>query len=334
MFSRVSSRAKDFRRARQQSPEMRQAAHSLWEDGPPGFACRNHNSIFAFRTAAIDARRPHGAKSMLSSALPQASNRGMNSKAHFSPGQSDFLKPFWTRIAGPPWLVSLLALAILAGLRFTAVFGPPAFEVLFFLQFVLTWALPFILLTPGGRRQIGLREHGLTPASLAFSALAGACCALGVFALGMVLYGNFPNNWCVSLRDYLRVIDMRFVLHPAVLYALYAVPALIFTPIADELLFRGIMQQAFTIRWNAPLATLVNCLSYGFMYLYFHAIWQDAAGLHIRVVSGALTVLLLAAVGLVFTLCRVRSGSLWPAMAAHAAFNLALLGAGIFYSPS
>ena len=258
----------------------------------------------------------------------------MNSKAPFSPGQSELLKPFWTRFAGPPWLVSLLALAILAALRFIAVFGPPAAEVLFFLQFVLAWALPFILLTPDGRRQIGLREHGLTPASLAFSALAGACCALGVFALGMVLYGNSPDNWCVSLRDYLRVSDMRFVLHPAVLYALYTVPALIFTPIADELLFRGIMQQAFTIRWNASLATLVNCLSYGFMYLYFHAIWQDAAGFHIRLVSGALTVLLLAAVGLVFTLCRLRSGSLWPAMAAHAAFNLALLGAGIFYSPS
>jgi hypothetical protein len=257
----------------------------------------------------------------------------MNSKTPFSPGQSDFLKPFWTRFAGPPWLVSLLVLVILAALRFAAVFGPPIAEVLFFLQFVLAWALPFILLTPAGRRQIGLREQGLTPASLVFSAFAGACCALAIFSLGMVLYGNSPNNWCVSLRDYLRVSDMRFVLHPAVLYTLYAVPAMIFAPIADELLFRGIVQQAFTSRWNAPFATLVNCLSYGLMYLYFHGIWQDAAGLHLRLVSGALTVLLLAATGMVFTVCRLRSGSLWPAMAAHAAFNLALLGAGIFYSP-
>jgi membrane protease YdiL (CAAX protease family) len=37
----------------------------------------------------------------------------------------------------------------------------------------------------------------------------------------------------------------------------------------------------------------------------------------------------MACIGAVFTLCRMLSGSLWPAMAAHAAFNLTILAAAI-----
>jgi membrane protease YdiL (CAAX protease family) len=33
----------------------------------------------------------------------------------------------------------------------------------------------------------------------------------------------------------------------------------------------------------------------------------------------------MACIGVVFTLCRTLSGSLWVAMAAHGAFNLTLL---------
>jgi hypothetical protein len=64
-------------------------------------------------------------------------------------------------------------------------------------------------------------------------------------------------------------------------------------------------------------------------YLYLHGIWRDAAGFHLRLGSASLAVFLMACIGSVFTLCRKMSGSLWTAMAAHAAFNLTLLGSAI-----
>jgi len=222
-------------------------------------------------------------------------------------------------------------LTVVAGARFFAVLSPIPAQALFFLQYAAIWALPFVLLSADGRRQIGLGDKGVTAASLIFSALAGSCCALAGFALGMALYGDSPDNWCVSIRDYLRLNELRGVLPPAVIFALFAVPAVLFAPIGDEILFRGFIQQAFTRRWNPLFASVVNCFAFGLTYLYFHAIWQDAAGFHFRLVSGALTVLLLAGAGAVFTLCRLWSGSLWPAVAAHAAFNLTLLAAAIIY---
>jgi membrane protease YdiL (CAAX protease family) len=237
----------------------------------------------------------------------------------------------WSRFTVAPWLLSLGVLAILAAARYYAVLGPPRARILFLLHCLVMWALPFILLTPLGRRKIGLSKKGNTAPALAFSALAGAGCGLAVFAIGMALYGASPDNWNLSIRDSFRMSEMLAVMPPAAAFAVIALPALILTPIGEEILFRGLIQQAFTSRWNATLATLVNGLSFGLMHLHVHGLWQDAAGFHLRIVSGTLMVLLLAGASAVFTLCRLRTGSLWMAMIAHAACNLAMIAAVFFH---
>jgi membrane protease YdiL (CAAX protease family) len=253
----------------------------------------------------------------------------MNSTAGSDTLQPALLKPIWAALLGPPWLVSIIVLIVLIAIRFFAVFSPYPLQALFFLQTVAMWAVPFIFLTASGRRQIGLTERGISAKSLLLSALGGSGCALALFALGMAVYGDSPDNWCISIRNHLRVDEMRGIMSPLGLFALYALPAIFLNPVGEEILFRGFIQRAFAIRFNATIATLVNSLLFGLCYLYLHGIWRDAAGFHIRLVSAALAMVLMALVGAVFTLCRTISGSLWPAMAAHAAFNLTMLAVAI-----
>jgi uncharacterized protein len=253
----------------------------------------------------------------------------MNTQAPSASLQSSFLRPFWTGAIGPPWVVSLAVLALLAGIRFFAIFSPYSLQELFFLQVVGMWALPFAILTAAGRRQIGLTERGMTFNSMILSALAGAFCALIFFFLGMFIYGDSPNNWCISIRNYLHFDEMRGLMSPLELFALYSLPAIFLNPIGEEILFRGFIQQSFARRFNPAVATLVNSILFGLVYLSVHGIWHDASGFHLRVGSAALALLLMICIGAVFTLCRMVSGSLWPAMAAHAAFNLTLLGTAI-----
>ena len=243
--------------------------------------------------------------------------------------ESSFLKPLWSSLLGPPWLVSLLVLAILAAVRFFAILSPYPLQELFFLQTVAMWALPFLFLTATGRREIGLTERGMTLASMLLSAVAGAACGLVFFVLGMEIYGNSPDNWCLSIRNYLHFDEMRGLMTPIGLFALYALPAVFLNPIGEEILFRGFIQQSFARRFNPVIATAVNAVLFGLIYLCLHGLWRDASGFHIRLASAALALFFMACIGAVFTLCRTLSGSLWPAMAAHAAFNLTLLGAAI-----
>jgi membrane protease YdiL (CAAX protease family) len=193
------------------------------------------------------------------------------------------------------------------------------------------WALPFLYLTASGRREIGLSFHGVTLASIMLSAIAGAVCGLVLFGLGNVIYGDSPNNWCISIRNYLHFEEMRGLMPPLGLLALYALPAIFLNPIGEEILFRGVIQQFFARRFNPAIATLVNSVLFALIYLCLHGLWRDAASFHIRLGSAALAVFLMAGVGAVVTLCRTLSGSLWAAMAAHAAFNLTLLGAAILH---
>src|SRR5208337_4931771 len=193
-----------------------------------------------------------------------------------SPRQSSFLCAPWSRIPIAPWLFSLLLLALLAAMRFYAVFGPPQARILFLIHCLVMWALPFIVLTAQGRREIGLRRQGNTASNLALCALAGALCGLAFYALGMALFGASPDNWNLTIRDSFQIEQLRATMPPAAVFAVIVLPAMILTPIGEEILFRGFIQQAFTLRWNAVLATLVNGFAFGLIHLHVHILWRDA----------------------------------------------------------
>jgi hypothetical protein len=247
-----------------------------------------------------------------------------------SPRQTSFLCAPWSRIRIAPWLFSLMVLALLAAMRYYAVFGPPRVRILFLLHCLAMWALPFIVLTAQGRREIGLRRQGNAASNLALCALAGAACGLAFYALGMALFGGSPDNWNLSVRDSFQIEQLRATMPPAALFAVITLPAMILTPVGEEILFRGFIQQAFTLRWNAVLATAVNSLAFGMIHLHVHILWHNAVGFHLRLVSGALMFILGVGLSAVFTLCRLRTGSLWCAMTAHAACNLAMISAVFF----
>lgn len=244
-----------------------------------------------------------------------------------APEQDGFLRAPWNRIPVAPWLFSLLVLAILAAARYYAVFGPPQARVLFLLHCLAMWALPFIVLTAQERRKIGLRKQGTTLFNLGISALAGACSGFAVYAAGMVVYGASPDNWCLSIRDSFQLNQMLAVMSPAAAFAVIELASITLTPIGEEILFRGLIQQSFALRWNAAIATVVNGLAFGLMHLHVHGLWRDAAGFHLRLVSGALMVLMLAGLSAILTIIRLRTGSLWCSMVAHAACNLSMVGA-------
>lgn len=253
----------------------------------------------------------------------------MSAPAASTSRQRMFLKPIWTALLGPPWLASLVVFVVLTAVRFFAVLSPYALQELFFLQTMTMWGAPFIFLTASGRRMIGLTERGMTTRSMLLSAFAGAACGLIFFALGMVIYGNSPDNWCISIRNYLHFDEMRGLLTPLELFGLYSLPAIFLNPVGEEIMFRGFIQESFALRFNPAVAAVVNSLLFALVYLSLHGIWHDASGYHLRVASSALALVLMGCVGSVFTLCRALSGSLWPAMAAHAAFNLTVLAVTI-----
>jgi hypothetical protein len=253
----------------------------------------------------------------------------MHTRAVPAKSELALLKPFWSDFAGPAWVVSLAVYAVVVLARFLAFFSPYSLQVLFFLQAAFMWAVPFIFLTPAGQRRIGLREKGTSITSILLSLFAGGGFAIIFFAMGTMLYGDSPDSWCISIRDYLHLDEMRGLMPPLGLFALYALPAMFLNPIGEEILFRGFIRESFSERFSPAIGVIVNLALFAPMYISLHGLWRDAAGLHLRVGSAAMAVLLMVCVGGIFTACRMLTGSLWPAIAAHAGFNVGILASAI-----
>lgn len=228
----------------------------------------------------------------------------------------------WNSSIAPrrPLALVLMLAAVFAGMRFAGMLGPAATRWMLPLGFVLMSVAPWILLSREGRRQIGLCR----PSSLRHfpqAVLFGVMAALVCFTLGLLSFAHSSDNWFVSIAsNYRNTLDTaRFT--TAQLFLIFTLPAILFSPIGEEIFFRGMLQRALEQRFSVNVSTSLECAAFGIIHLCHHGLAWGAAGLTLLPVSGALWVMLMFLTALMLAAIRKRSGSLFPAMASHAAFN-------------
>ena len=85
----------------------------------------------------------------------------------------------------------------------------------------------------------------------------------------------------------------------------------------EEMVFRGIILNALDKTWNRKVAVILPSLLFGIV----HVIGMDFSPL-----SCALVIIAGAAVGVMFSLIAIESGSVWSGALVHAAWNLIVCG--------
>lgn len=215
--------------------------------------------------------------------------------------------------------LALFLSALFLAVRAVAMLGPNALRGLFLLMCIGMMVLPWILLSPHGRYQIGLKfpRHGAWfAAALAVGVAAASIC----YALGDLLYGASADNWFVSVAH-------SYQGHPTGGFSLvrlhltFTIAACLFSPIGEELFFRGFLQKVLEQRASVRLSTHLQSGLFALVHLCHHGILVTAAGLALLPASGALWVLLMFALSWACSWLRRASDSLLPAVLAHAAFN-------------
>ena len=215
--------------------------------------------------------------------------------------------------------LALFLSALFLAVRAAAMLGPNALRGLFLLMCVAMIVLPWLLLSPHGRYQIGLKlpaTGSWFAAALAVGVAAGGIC----FLVGYLLYGASADNWFVSVaRSYQGHPTSGFSLLQ--LHLSFTIVACLFSPIGEELFFRGFLQKVLEQRVSVQASTHLQCGLFALVHLCHHGILVTAAGLALLPASGALWVLLMFALSWACSWLRRASDSLLPAVLAHAAFN-------------
>lgn len=217
--------------------------------------------------------------------------------------------------------VVLVLLAALTGLRTAGTLG--SLPLLAPLSFVLMAVTPWLLFNKEGRRQIGLtrarraRDHGL-------GIVVGGLAATACFLFGWGLFGDGADNWFVSIASDYAQVPGASAFPIVVLHAVFTIPALIFSPIGEEIFFRGAMLRSFAERFGRHVSNVLQATAFGLVHLLHHGLGLTDSGLTVRPWSGFIWVGLMFSAALAFGVVRERSGSLYPAMASHATFNLVM----------
>lgn len=219
-------------------------------------------------------------------------------------------------------LVTVLVL-VFSAMRATGALGSSNLRWLLPLGFCIMTILPWLLLTREGRASIGFKR----PARGSNYLLAITCgfgAAFLCFVFGLLLFGHGLDNWYVNIgNSYKSMMDtsgMSFLM----LNLIFTVPAILFSPIGEEIFYRGVLQKTLEQKLSVTGSTIIECSLFALVHLVHHGIIKTASGLDFLPVSGPVWMVQMFLVAWMFSWIREKSGSIYMAILAHMVFNLTM----------
>lgn len=240
------------------------------------------------------------------------------------------LRDIWNKMFKQAWIFSLFIFLLLSALRAYGLLSGNKSNYIFVMYgFLIMWFIPAIFLNKNGRNKIGIKK----PKNMLWIILSpflGIFYATIVFLIGYLLFQSSGNNWYVTVgNSYFS--DPRMLQMPRFqMFLTFTIPAMLFSPIGEELFFRGVISESFKIKWNLKTGVIVNSALFGLVHILHHGISNQNGSMQILWLSGLLWCVLIFLCGALFSIIREKTGSIWPSMIAHSFFNLTM-NAFIFF---
>lgn len=240
-------------------------------------------------------------------------------------GRSGIRTPF-RRFFGFDLRTGIVLLTVTALLRILIVLGANATGSyqLVSVFFVVLIALPWIAFTRPGRRRIGFtRPKGGKAVVLAIGAGAAVCVA--TFALMTALFGHSIANPFVYIASSYAAIPQPLTDADRMIYFLiFAVINATFSPLGEEILYRGMSTEMLRTRLSGRATALVEAGAFALVHLAHFGIIFTAGGWEFLPIPAALWSGAMFLTGLIFAYARRASGSLLGAILSHSAYNLTM----------
>ncbi|MBD2754471.1 CPBP family intramembrane glutamic endopeptidase [Spirosoma validum] len=223
--------------------------------------------------------------------------------------------------------IALLFGIIFAVVRVVGILGPLTYRFVLPLGFILMALMPFIFLNRSQRQKMGF-SRSKSQSFYGLALLTGMVAALFCFLLGKAFFDTSLDNWYVTIKNaYANTVP----LDSKGAFLIITIPALIFSPVGEEIYFREFLQDALSTRFNYRASVVSESLFFGIIHLCHHGLSLVNHQFVFRPVSGSVWVLLMFLTACLFAWIKRKSDSIYPAIAAHVAFNLTM-NVCIFYA--
>ncbi len=240
-----------------------------------------------------------------------------------TPPGTQLLRDRWVPVFGDAARLALLLAVLAAAVRGLGMLGPQRYFWVLPAGFTVMALTPHLFFRREGRRRTGLRLPQ-RPLWIVWGVLLGALGAGLCYWLGVTLFGESNDNWFVSIRRGFPITPEMAGLPTAQLFWIISIPSLIFSPLGEEIFFRGFLQQAAEERWNHRSAVVVDAGWFAVVHLFHHGILRIDGEVQLFPLSGAIWMVLIFGTGVLFAFLRQKRGSLLAPILSHATFNLAM----------
>lgn len=241
------------------------------------------------------------------------------------------LRPFWERLFKFDWKFGLFLIVLVCIPRFILVlqanqsgnYGPIG-AIMF-----VSALVPFIFLNKNGRKKIGIKGTGKI-GGLILSLIIGISFSLLLYIIGIELYGNSYQNWYEYIGKSYNIPKEISGNDKSIMFAIMASTGMIFSPIGEELFFRGIVHGSFAKSIGDKKASVVEGLAFAtthiahFGFVFVSGIWS------FYLIPTIIWVIGMFLVSVLFFKMKKLTNSLLGAIFCHAGFNLGMIYS-IFY---
>jgi membrane protease YdiL (CAAX protease family) len=237
------------------------------------------------------------------------------------------LRPRWRNLFQYNSLFALFLILLLGIPRFILVVDANAsgnYTLIPFVFGVMT-LLPFVFLSREGRDFIGITK----PKNyywLLYSFLLGVAVCVLAFLVAQVFFADSVSNWFVYISRSYAVSKVGFQGNDRHIYfAVYAVIGMTFSPVGEELFYRGLVHGGLAGKFGEATASTLDSLAFALTHLAHFGIIYTLSGWQFLFLPALLWVLCMFVASKVFFYSKQRTGSVWGAVLSHAGFNLAMM---------
>ena len=237
-----------------------------------------------------------------------------------------FFRPAWQRLFPSRIIFGVMMILLLGIPRF--IFALNANITgnynLISVIFVFMWIAPFIFLTKQGRRDIGISKPS-DSVWLPMSFFIGLIVCAIMFFTAQILFGDTTGNWFKYISNSYKVSAGTLSEKDLMtFFIIYAIIGMTFSPIGEELFYRGIVHESFK-QWGDNKASIADSLAFAITHLAHFGIVYESGRWMFLPVPALMWVAFMFLASHLFYLCRKKTGSIAGAIICHAGFNLAMM---------
>ena len=241
------------------------------------------------------------------------------------------LRSFWRKIFNFNWKFGLFLILIVCIPRFVLVLKANETANYSFIGLIMTISaiIPFIFLSKYGKKVIGLTKPK-TFSWLILAFIIGLIFSILLYFLGELIYKNSFENWYVYIGKSYNIPSEIKPNDKLIMFVIMAITGMIFSPIGEELFFRGIVHSSFAKSIGNFKASIIDSFAFALTHISHFGLVLINNEWKFFTVPTIIWVVSMFLVSILFYLCRKKSDSLLGAIICHSAFNLGMIYC-IFY---